>query len=123
MYLLSCSWLNTTFAVGKLSKYTNNPKDDHWNAIVRVMRYLRYTYDLGPYYTTYLGLLEGYNDAIWISDIKDFKSMSGCMFILAYAIVSWKSLKQIVIGRSTMKSKLIALNKCIEEAEWLCHFF
>ena len=33
-----------------------------------------------------------------------------------------KSSKQKVIARSTMKSKFIALDKCGEEEEWLCHF-
>ena len=44
------------------------------------------------------------------------------MFTLRIAIVSWKSSKQTVIARSTMKSEFIALDKCGEEAEWLRHF-
>ena len=44
------------------------------------------------------------------------------MFTLGIAIVSWKSSKQTVIARSTMESEFIALDKCGEEAEWLCHF-
>nr|GEW99844.1 retrovirus-related Pol polyprotein from transposon TNT 1-94 [Tanacetum cinerariifolium] len=48
---------------------------------------------------------------------------------LAYAIsrlrgaaISWKSSKQTVIDKSTMKSEFIALDKCSEEAEWLRQF-
>ena len=44
------------------------------------------------------------------------------MFILGGAAVSWKSSKQTVITRSTMEYEFIALDKCGEEAEWLCHF-
>ena len=44
------------------------------------------------------------------------------MFTLGIAIVSWKSSKQTVIAKSTMESEFIALDKCGEEAEWLCHF-
>ena len=44
------------------------------------------------------------------------------MFTLGIAIVSWKSSKQTVIVRSTMKSEFIALDKCGEEAGWLRHF-
>ena len=44
------------------------------------------------------------------------------MFTLAGAAISWKSLKQTVIARSTMESKFISLDKCGEEAEWLHNF-
>ena len=44
------------------------------------------------------------------------------MFTLGIAIISWKSLKQTVIARSTMESEFIALDKCGEEVEWLRHF-
>ena len=36
--------------------------------------------------------------------------------------ISWKSLKQMVIVRSIMEYEFIALDKCEEEAEWLCYF-
>ena len=54
--------------------------------------------------------------------MKNSKSTSGYVFTLAGVAVSWKSLKQTVIARSTMDSEFIALDKCGEEAEWL-HYF
>ena len=122
MYLMSCTRPDIAYTVSKLSKYTSNPSADHWKAIVRVFRYLRYTRNYGLYYTRYPAVLEGYSDANWISDINDSKSTGGYIFTLAGATVSWKSYKQIVIARSTMKSEFIALDKCGEEAEWLRHF-
>ncbi|CAH9144967.1 unnamed protein product [Cuscuta epithymum] len=122
MYLMSCTRPDTAFVVSKLSRYTSNPGDEHWKAIVRVFRYLRKTQNLGLHYGRYPAVLEGYSDASWISDIKDSKSTSGYVFTLAGAAVSWKSSKQTLIARSTMESELIALDKCTEEAEWLRHF-
>ena len=122
MYLMSCTRPDIAFAVSKLSRYTSNPGVIHWKAIVRVMRYLRYTRDLGLHYVRYPAVLEGYSDASWISDIKDSKSTSGYVFTLAGAAVAWKSSKQTVIARSTMEFELIALEKCCEEVEWLHHF-
>ena len=63
-----------------------------------------------------------YSDANWISNDKDSKSLSGYVFTLGGAAVSWKSSKQMVIARSTMEYEFIALDKCGEEAEWLRHF-
>ncbi|GKE51842.1 hypothetical protein Tco_1486998 [Tanacetum coccineum] len=70
----------------------------------------------------YLTVIEGYSDSNWISDIKDSRSTSGYVFTLGVGAISWKSSKQTVISRSTMESEFIALDKCAEEAEWLCQF-
>ena len=90
MYLMSCTRPDITYTVSRLSRYTSNPSADHWKAIVRVLRYLRYTYNYGLNYTRYPAILEGYSDANWISDIKDSKSTSGYVFTLVGVVVSWK---------------------------------
>ena len=88
MYLMSCTRPDIAYSVSRLSRYTSNPGSDHWKAIVRLLRYLRYTRDLGLYYTRYPPVLEGYCDANWISDMKDSKSTSGYVFMLGGAAVS-----------------------------------
>ncbi|RVW71630.1 Retrovirus-related Pol polyprotein from transposon TNT 1-94 [Vitis vinifera] len=122
MYLMSCTRPDIAYAVSKLSRYTSNPGAKHWQGIIRVLKYLRFTRDYGLHYTRYPAVLEGYSDANWISNVKDSKSHSGYVFTLGGAAVSWKSSKQTVIARSTMESEFIALDKCGEEAEWLRHF-
>ena len=84
---------------------------------MRVLKCLRFTCDYGLHYTRYPIVLERYNDANCISNVKDSKFQSGYVFTLGRAIVSWKSLKQMVITRSMMKFEFIALDKCGEEVE------
>ena len=105
-----------------MSRYTSNLGKDHWKALVRVLRYLKYTLNYGLHYTWYPTVLEGYSDANWISDTKDTKSMSGYVFTLGGATVSLKSSKQTCIARSIMESEFIALDKAAKEAKWLRHF-
>lgn len=50
---MSCTRSDIAFAVSKLNRYISNPDSDHWKTIVRVMRYLMYTHDLGLHYTRY----------------------------------------------------------------------
>ena len=107
------------YAVGKLSRYTQNPSKDHWTAIDRLTRYLRGTIDYGLNYSSAPPVLEGYSDANWISGSDEIKSTSGYIFTLGGGAVSWKSFKQTCIARSTMESELIALEKACTEAEWL----
>ena len=47
------------------------------------------------------------------------KSTNGYVFILGGSVVSWKSVKQTCITRSTMEAEFIALEKTSSEAEWL----
>ena len=122
MYLMTCTRPDLAYAVSRLSRYTSNPSEDHWKAITRVLRYIRYTRDYGLHYTRDPAVIEGYTDANWISDIKDHRSTSGYVFTLAGAAIAWKSSKQTVIARSTMESEFVAIDKSGEEAEWLRQF-
>ena len=122
MYVMNCTRPDIAYSVSKLSRYKSNLRVYHWKAIIRVLRYLRYTQNYGLHYTRYPAVLEGYNDANWIFDMKDTKSTSGYVFTLSGAAVSWKSSKQTCIVRSTMESEFIALDKAEEEAEWIRQF-
>ena len=122
MYVMNYTRPDIAYAISKMSRYISNPGPDHWKAIVRVLRYLKYTKNYGLHYSKYPSVLEGYCDGNWISDTKDSKSTSGYLFTLGGGAVSWKSSKQMCIARSTMESEFIALDKAGEEAEWLRHF-
>jgi hypothetical protein len=119
MYLMNCSRPDIAYAVNRLSRYTHNPGKDHWNALCRVLKYLRGTMNLGLCYVGYPSVLEGYTDANWISDSDETKSTSGFIFSLGRAAVTWKSSKQTCIARSTMEAEFIALDLASSEAEWL----
>jgi len=51
------------YAVGRLSRYTSNPSTHLWQAIRRVLKYLKGTIDYGLSYYGFLSVLEGYSDA------------------------------------------------------------
>ena len=38
MYLMNCTRPDKAYAISKLSRYTSNPGEDHWKAIIRVLR-------------------------------------------------------------------------------------
>ena len=73
MYLTNCTKPDLAYTVSKLSKYTSNSGTDNWKAIVRVLKYLRYTHNYRLHYTRYPEVLEGCSDTNWISDVKRFK--------------------------------------------------
>ena len=71
---------DTTYAVGILSQFMQNPGPAHWEGIKRVISYLGHTKDL---WLTFGGkkqeMLEGYCDADWASQVHHH-SISGYTF-------------------------------------------
>ena len=66
MFLMNCTRPDIAYVVSRLSRYTHNFAYEHWNALTRLLRYLKGTMNLG---LTYIGrptVLESYCDANWI---------------------------------------------------------
>ncbi|PHT97140.1 hypothetical protein BC332_33933 [Capsicum chinense] len=122
MYIINCIRPDIACAISKLSRYTSNPSKTHWMAIKRVLGYLKYTQNYALHYNKYPAVLEGYSDTNWITGSNEVKSISGYEFTIGGGAVSWKSSKQTCIARSLMESEFIALDKSIEEVEWLQNF-
>ena len=57
MYVMNCTRPDIAYFVSKLSRYTSNPGVNNWKAIIRVLRYLRYTQNYGLHYTRYPAVL------------------------------------------------------------------
>ena len=110
------------YAMCRLSRYTDNPNNDHCSALARLMKYLRGTMNYGILYSGFPIALEGYSDANWIFDSDEIKSTNGYVFTLGAGVVAWKSSKQTLIATSTMESEFIALESTGKEAEWLRNF-
>ncbi|CAM8997347.1 unnamed protein product [Rhodiola kirilowii] len=119
MYAMTSTRPDIAYAVGKLSRYTSNPSTYHWEAIRRVLKYLKGTINYGLVYAGFPSVLEGYSDASWITNLEDHSSTSGWVFLLEGGAISWASKKQTCITSSTMESEFIALAAAGKEAEWL----
>nr|GEV59244.1 zinc finger, CCHC-type [Tanacetum cinerariifolium] len=119
MYDMTCMRPDIVFSMGKLSRYTSNLSTQHWQAIQRVMKYLKKTIDFRLTYTGYPLVLEGYTDVSWISNSEDNSSTSGWVFLLGGGVIFWASKKQTCITGSTIESEFVALAATGKEAKWL----
>jgi len=90
---MNCTRPDITYDVSKLSRYTSNPSDDHWHALLRVVGYLKNTKEYVLRYMKYPPVLEGYSDANWIVDSEELKSTSRYILTLRGATISSKSFK------------------------------
>ena len=82
MFLMNCTRPDIAYAISRLSRYTHNHAYEHWNALTRLLRYLKGTMNLGLTYTGRPTVLEGYCDANWISDNDKTNSTNGYIFTL-----------------------------------------
>ncbi|XP_073526018.1 uncharacterized protein [Phyllobates terribilis] len=116
MYAMTSTRPDIAFAVGKLSRYTSNPSVHHWQAVYRVLRYLKGTMNFGLVYDGFPHVLEGYSDASSITNEEDHYSTSGWVFLLGGGAISWASKKQTCMTSSTMESEFVALAAAGKEA-------
>ncbi|KAM0055964.1 putative RNA-directed DNA polymerase [Helianthus debilis subsp. tardiflorus] len=119
MYAMISTRPDIAYAVGKLSRFTSNPSAQHWQAVNRLLKYLKGTMHFGLCYSGFPSVIEGYSDASWINNKEDHSSTTGWVFLLGGGAISWASKKQTCITDSTMESEFVALAAAGKEAEWL----
>ena len=89
------------YAVSKVGQHMSDPTNGDWNAVIRILRYLKGTEKLGP---TFDGeLLEpwrkiltderrrdlyGFSDADWATDKSTRRSQSGYIFMFEGSCIS-----------------------------------
>uniref|UniRef100_A0AAV1TQS9 Reverse transcriptase Ty1/copia-type domain-containing protein n=1 Tax=Peronospora matthiolae TaxID=2874970 RepID=A0AAV1TQS9_9STRA len=120
MHLTTATRPDIAFAVGYVSRFMENPQEEHWVAVKRIFRYLQGTKTHGICYKPSARIdFRGYSDADWAGDLTDRKSTSGYTFMLLGAPVSWGSKKQPSVSLSTSEAEYIALSLAIQEGKWI----
>ena len=71
------------YSVGLLSRYMKAPKESHWLAAKRILRYVKRTMEFGLFYPyDDEAMLYGYSDSDWGGDQDERKSTTGYIFYL-----------------------------------------
>lgn len=123
IFLATSSRPDISFAVNQVSRFLNNWTDEHWQAVKRIIRYLKQTVNYKIVYSKTAKIeVKGYTDADYAGCIETRKSTSGYVFVLAKGPITWKSQKQAVVAQSTTEAEYIALALGVREALWLRSF-
>ena len=107
------------FAVGVLSRFSNKPRESHWSAGMRVLKYIKGTLNYGILYGPRINTLNGYCDSDWAGDCDSRKSVSGYCFLLGFGVFSWISKKQPTVALSSTEAEYKAACFAACEAVWL----
>ncbi|KAH9726925.1 hypothetical protein KPL70_008466 [Citrus sinensis] len=109
-----------SYAVGVMSRYMQNPKKSHLEAVRRVLRYVKSTIDYGLLYKKGGNCkLVGYCDADYAGDHDTRRSTTGYMFTLGSGTISWCSKRQPTVSLSTTEAEYRAAAMAAQESTWL----
>nr|GEU29048.1 Gag-Pol polyprotein [Tanacetum cinerariifolium] len=94
MFSIICTRPDIAYAVGVVSQYMAEPGREHWEAVKRILRYIK-------------------------GDLDGSKSITGYVFTLSGGKVSWVSKLQSVVAMSTTEAEYVAAAQASKEAVWL----
>lgn len=124
MYLMLGTRPDIAFAVSHLSRFCADPTNLHWQAVKRLLRYLKGTKDNILWFNGTAAKpktsedIYGFSDADWASDSYDRKSVGSYLFYYRGSVVSWASKKQTFVATSTMESEYVSAATACKEGIW-----
>ncbi|KAE8669333.1 hypothetical protein F3Y22_tig00112249pilonHSYRG00290 [Hibiscus syriacus] len=109
-----------SYAVGVMSRFMQNPKKPHLEAVRRILRYVKNTIDYGLLYKKGEDCkLVGYCDADYAGDHDTRRSTTGYVFKLGSGTISWCSKRQPTVSLSTTEAEYRAAAMAAQESTWL----
>ncbi|XP_056853064.1 uncharacterized mitochondrial protein AtMg00810-like [Raphanus sativus] len=95
-----------SFAVHQLSQFLSVPTDVHYQAALKVLRYLKTNPGQGLMYASDSELcLNAFADADWATCKDTRRSVTGFCVYLGSSLILWKSKKQSVVSRSSTEAE------------------
>ncbi|WVZ85132.1 LOW QUALITY PROTEIN: hypothetical protein U9M48_032084 [Paspalum notatum var. saurae] len=108
------------FAVCLCARYQASPRTSHRQAVKRIFTYLKFTPELGLWYSSGSSLsLRGFSDADHAGCRIDRKSIFGTCQLLGTSLVSWWSRKQASVALSTTEAEYVAAASCCSQLLWM----
>jgi hypothetical protein len=89
------------FAVGYVSRFLEEPREDHLMAVKHILRYVDGTKNWGLWFDWKKekeAHLTGFSDSNYARDVDARKSTTGVIFFLSSSPVTWQSINQKVVA-------------------------
>lgn len=108
------------YSVHILAQFMQQPRCEHWDAALRVVRYLKGCPGQGIFLRAQNSLqVSAFCDADWGSCPLSRRSISGYLVTLGRSPISWKTKKQQTVSRSSAEAEYRAMATTCCELKWL----
>jgi hypothetical protein len=115
------------FAVSRLTRFNQNPSEEHQRAADRVIQFLYHTRSMSICYGGDQGerarSFVCASDASFADNIADRKSSQGYIMTLFGGPIAWRANKQDTVTTSSTEAELLALSQTAKEAIFLSRLF
>nr|GEU77377.1 ribonuclease H-like domain-containing protein [Tanacetum cinerariifolium] len=99
-----------SYAVQQVCLYMHDPRDVHFTALKRILRYVRGTLDYGlQLHVSSTTQLSAYTDVDWAGCPVTRRSTSGFCVFLGDNLLSWSAKHQVTLSRSSAKLNIEVL--------------
>nr|XP_043615974.1 secreted RxLR effector protein 161-like [Erigeron canadensis] len=108
------------YVVGVVSQFMHQTQEEHMDAVLRIIRYLKGTIGHGVLFKVNGHLkIQKYTDVDWAGDKENRRSTSGYFSMIGGNLVTLKSKKQKVVSLSSAEAEFRGISKGLAEALWL----
>ncbi|XP_021820576.1 uncharacterized protein LOC110762280 [Prunus avium] len=114
-------WATLKIAWQHVSQFMGSPTDVHFEAVKRILRYLKGTlgYGLPIHLSPAPSLLVAYSDADWAGCPDTRRSTTGYCVFLGKTLISWSAKKQRTVSRSSAEAEYRALAHACADTIWI----
>ncbi|GJX61370.1 ribonuclease H-like domain-containing protein [Tanacetum coccineum] len=109
-----------SYAVQHVCLFMHDPREPHFSALKRILRYVRGTLSYGlQLYSSTTSSLVAYSDADWAGCPSTRRSTSGYCVFLGNNLLSWSSKRQVTLSRSSAEAEYMGVANAVAETCWL----
>ena len=113
-----------SYAIQVLSQFMQAPKRSHWDAAMRVIKYLKGTVGQGIWLQSKpANELSCWCDSDWAVCPNTRRSITGYVVKFGESLVSWESKKQQTVFRSSAEAEYRSMVPAVSEITWLLGLF
>jgi len=112
-----------TFSVQQLSQFLDKPTIAHYNAAIRILKYIKGASSLDLFFSSNSSVhLKAFCDSDWDTCSDSRQSVTGFSVYLGNSLISWKSKKQGTISKSSCEAEYRVITTVTCEIQWIKGF-
>nr|GFB12385.1 ribonuclease H-like domain-containing protein [Tanacetum cinerariifolium] len=111
---------NIYVIVQQICLYVHDPRDSHFTALKRILRYVRGTLDHGHQpHVSFASQLTVFTDADWVGCPVTRRSTSGYCVFIGDNLLSWSAKRHVTLSRSSAEAKYHDVENVVAEIAWI----